>query len=219
MEIEPGAEFVVELLGPGYVLSAEWVDLPKSFYESENGIILISSSVIDHPFKPRMVLLPPFPICDAIESNSFEELREFASEGRLTAIVLLRLGNYAVGIAENEQLVITKTGSRYVKGQHRKGGQSSNRFRRNREKWIRELFDEASEILKSRINQYPGEIDHVVLGGDRVVLGQFLKRADLDRSLMQGLLPQRLSVAQPGRKSLDDAVHELWSYRVVEYPN
>jgi len=219
MEIEPGAEFVVELLHPGHTLDAEWGDLPKSFYESENGIILISSSVIDQPFKPRMVLLPPFPIRVGSETNSFEEIREFASAGRVTAIVLLRLGNYAVGVAENEQLAITKTGSRYVKGQHRKGGQSSNRFRRNREKWIRELFDEASEILKSRIDQYPGKIDHVVLGGDRVVLGQFLKRADLAQPLMDGLLPQRLAVAQPGRKSLDEAVRELWSYRVIEYPN
>ncbi|MDP6667115.1 MAG: Vms1/Ankzf1 family peptidyl-tRNA hydrolase [Dehalococcoidia bacterium] len=215
-EIEVGAEFVVELLPHGYVLPGEWEWLPRSAGESENGIVLINAEVRPSALQPRVALLPPFPITDTSKSNSFDDLRKFISEPRAVGIILLRLGHYAVGIAEDGELVTTKSGSRYVKGQHRKGGQSSNRFRRNREKWIRELFDSAGEIAKSRFSEYPGQIDHLALGGDRVVLGQFLKRVKLPDGLAERVLPNRLPVDQPGRKALDTAVHDAWSFRVFE---
>ena len=215
-EIEAGAEFVVELHPAGYTLSEEWEWLPRSAKESENGIVLITAEVRPSAPQPRTALLPPFPIGTASESNSFDDLRSFISEPRTLGIILLRLGHFAVGIAEDGILVTTKTGSRYVKGQHRKGGQSSNRFRRNREKWIRELFDQAGEIATSRFRDYPGRIDHLALGGDRVVLGRFLKRVKLPDDLPERVLPDRLRVDRPGRAALDSAVHDAWSFRVFE---
>lgn len=215
-EIEPGAEFVVELCPADYTLPTAWDWLPKSASDSKNGIVLISVEVKPSEPQPRLAMLPPFPISTASESNSFDDLRKFISEPRTLGIILLRLGHYAVGIAEDGKLVTTKTGSRYVKGQHRKGGQSSNRFRRNREKWIRELFDQAGEIARSRFSEYPGHIDHVVLGGDRVVLGQFIKRVKLPEGLPERVLSNRLPVDQPGRAALDSAVRNAWSFRLFE---
>ncbi len=223
-EIAAGGEFVVELRPAGYTLPEEWEWLPKSARNSETGIILVSSEVKPpHPLPspaprplPLAALMPTFPIIAASESDSFDTLRSFISEPVTLGIILLRLGHFAVGIAENGQLVTTKTGSRYVKGQHRKGGQSSSRFRRNREKWIRELFDQAGEIARSRFRDYPGRIDHLALGGDRVVLGQFLKRVKLPADLAERVLPVRLPVTRPGRDALDSAVHDAWSFRVFE---
>ena len=60
------------------------------------------------------------------------------------AVVLVRLGGYAVGVFEGEQLVASKVGSRFVKGRHKKGGSSANRFRRRREEQERELIDAAA---------------------------------------------------------------------------
>lgn len=216
-EIEPGSKFVIELLPSGYSLDEEWYSLPRSAHESENGIVLISVETPPSELQPLMALLPPFPIASASESNSFDDLRNFTSQPRAIGIILLRLGHWAVGIAEDGELVTTKTGSRYVKGQHRKGGQSSNRFRRGREKWIRELFDQAGEVASSRFGEYPGELDFLLLGGDRVVLGQFLKRVNLPDDLSERVLPNRVAVDQPGRKALDDAVRDAWSFRVFEY--
>ena len=216
LEIEPGTEFVVELLPAGYSLGEEWASLPRSAQDSENGIVLISA--VDPPAetKPRLALLPPFPITKPSESNSFGDLRAFAAEHHAVAIILLRLGHWAVAIAEDGELVVTKAGSRYVKNQHRKGGQSSNRFRRGREKWIRELFDKVGEEASSRFRDYPGELEFLSLGGDRVVLGQFLKRVKLPDGIGDRALPNRVSVDQPGRKALDSAVRDAWSYRVYE---
>ena len=215
-EIEAGAEFIVELRPASYTLAEEWEWLPRSANDSENGIVLVSAEVRPSAPQPRIALLPPFPIGTASETNSFGELRRFISEPRTLGIILLRLGHYAVGIAEDGKLVTTKTGSRYVKGQHRKGGQSSNRFRRNREKWIRELFDQAGEVASSRFREYPGRIDHLALGGDRVVLGQFLKRVKLPGDLPERVLPVRLQVDRPGRAALDSAVRDAWSFRLFE---
>lgn len=216
-EIEPGTEFVVEMLPAGYSLGEEYVSLPRSAQDSENGIILINSVDSVAGVRPRLALLPPFPIIEPSESNSFEYLRLFAAKHHAIGIILLRLGHWAVAIAEDGELVVTKTGSRYVKGQHRKGGQSSNRFRRGREKWIRELFDQAGEVASSRFREYPGHLEFLSLGGDRVVLGQFLKRVKLPDGIGDRALPNRVSVDQPGRKALDDAVREAWSYRIYEF--
>ena len=215
-EIEPGAEFIVELLPAGYSLGAEWESLPKSAQDSDNGIILISAVVPPSDVQPRMAMLPPFPIVEPSESNSFTDLRAFISKHHTIGIILLRLGHWAVAIAEDGKLVVTKTGSRYVKNQHRKGGQSSNRFRRGREKWIRELFDKAGEEASARFRDYPGYLEFLSLGGDRVVLGGFLKRIKLPDDLGERALPNRLPVDQPGRKALDDAARDAWSYRVYE---
>ena len=215
-EIEPGANFIVELLPAGYSLGEEWSSLPKSAQSDENGIVLISSVVAPSELMPRMAMLPPFPITESSESSSYEDLRALISKHQVVGIILLRLGHWAVAIAEDGKLGVTKTGSRYVKSQHKKGGQSSNRFRRGREKWIRELFDQAGEVASTRFRDYAGHIDYLSLGGDRVVLGRFLKRVKLPNDIGERVLPNRIAVDQPGRKALDSAVLDAWSYRVYE---
>ena len=215
-EIEPGAEFVVELLEAGYSLDEEWESLPKSVQGFENGIVLISVAITVSEWKPFLALLPPFPISQSSESNSFDDFRKFVMLPRTIGIILLRLGHWAFAIAEDGDLAVTKTGTRYVKGRHRKGGQSSNRFRRGREKWIRELFDQVGEAACSRLSDYPGQIDFLSLGGDKVVLGRFLKRVKLPDCLNDRVLPNHLPVNQPGRDALDAAVRDAWSYRVFE---
>lgn len=215
-EIEPGANFVVELLPARYSLGEEWSALPKSAQSDENGIVLISSVIAPSKPQPRLAMLPPFPITESNESSSFDDLRTFISKQQVVGIILLRLGHWAVAIAEDGKLVVTKTGSRYVKSQHKKGGQSSNRFRRGREKWIRELFDQAGEIASARFRDYPGHIDFLSVGGDRVVLGRFLKRVKLPDDIGERVLPNRAAVDQPGRKALDSAVLDAWSFRVYE---
>ena len=133
-------------------------------------------------------------------------------------MILLRLGHYAVGIAEDERLVASKTGGRYVKGRQRQGGQSASRFQRNREKWVRELFDAAGKVARSQFSEYPKQIDWLVLGGDRQVLGQFLKRVELPLGLGERISAWRVPVERPGQAALEDAVISAWSSRLYEPP-
>ena len=144
----------------------------------------------------------------------FRALRAHLAQPVTVGIILLRLGYYAVGVARDEGLVVTKTGSRYVKGSHRAGGQSANRFKRNREKWIREFFDEACDVARTRFAQSPGPIDWLALGGDRQVLYRFLKRCPQLSDLAGRTTPWPVPVNRPGRTALNDAVRYVWSSRV-----
>ena len=56
----------------------------------------------------------------------------------------------------------------------------------------------------------------MALGGDRVVLGQFLKRVKLPDGLPERVLTNRLPVNRPGRAALDSAVRDAWSFRVFD---
>ena len=217
LEMEPGAVFSTDASLPGSPPPAGWEWLPRSARDSPSGLFTVSGTVQDLPSKPRLAIAPPFPVLRQGES-SFDDIRALLNHRWTVAIILLRLGHYAVGIAEDERLVASKVGARYVKNRQRQGGQSTNRFARNRDKWIRELFDEAGEVARSRFEEYEGRIDWLALGGDRLVLAQFLKRVRLPEGLAERLLPWQVPVERPGRSALEPAVRDAWASRVYESP-
>jgi len=90
---------------------------------------------------------PPFGLAHARVYDEVElgPLFEALDEDHLVAALLVRLGGYAVGVLEGERLVASKVGTRFVKGKHKKGGSSSNRFRRRRDEQARALIEAAAE--------------------------------------------------------------------------
>ena len=202
----------IAFLLPGDAADAGWEWLPDAARGSETGLALVRTESFE------IVVAPPFPM----ERPSGREapegplapLRQLLLRRRLVAVVLLRLGAYAVGILHDGHLVLSKTGTRYVRGRHRAGGQSQRRFERNREKWVRELFDEVCEVCRSRMGPYIGELQHLAIGGDPHVLGQFLKRCEWLAPLADRLLPSRLPVRRPGLAALGRAGQAVWSSRV-----
>ena len=76
-------------------------------------------------------------------------LLEEIARDHLVAVLLVRLGGYAVGMLEGERIVTSKVGSRFVKNRHKKGGSSANRFRRRREEQAKALIEEAAEVAAS----------------------------------------------------------------------
>ena len=189
-----------------------WEWLPRAARESPAGLALVEHYDVGQ--RHEIAVAPPFPITDASEDDGLSALRTHMAQPATVGIILLRLGYYAIGVARDQTLVVTKTGSRYVKGSHRAGGQSANRFRRNREKWIREFFDEACEVARTRFAQSPGSIDWLALGGDRQVLSRFLKHCPQLSDLAERTTPWPVPVNRPGRAALDDAVRHVWSSRV-----
>ncbi|NQW18038.1 MAG: hypothetical protein HQ478_11205 [Chloroflexi bacterium] len=156
-----------------------------------------------------------FPTPVALDDfDSLERLIEFITIPRLVAIVLLRLGAYSVGLAKDGDLLVTKSDTRYVKGQHKKGGQSQRRFERNREKWVRELFDKACRDFKERVGERSREVNHLALGGDRQVLNSFVKRCPEVAKLADRKLPVLLRVDRPNTTALKECVRGLWIWRV-----
>ena len=165
-----------------------------------------------------LVVTPPFglehegeyevvragPLLDALEV-----------EPRVAAL-LVRLGGYAVGVFEGEGLVASKVGTRFVKGRHKKGGSSSNRFRRRRGEQERELVDAAAADAGRVLGPWRDRVEHVALGGDRAAVDGVLGvRADL-AWLREKALPRLFAVPEPRMRVLEALPYDLYAVEVEE---
>ncbi len=196
------------LVPAGEEVDEDW--LSRSARRNDTGLLVASGANL------HIVIAPPFPLTSpgAVWAGpEFSAFEQHLRRDRIVAILLLRLGAYAVGVARDEVLVQSKTGRRYVHGRHRAGGQSQRRFQRNREKWMRELFDEACEVARQRFSEVDGTFDFLALGGDRHVLRQFMKRCPAVADLAPQL-PGIVPVDRPRRDELEPACESIWSCHV-----
>jgi hypothetical protein len=188
-------------------------DIAKVIKESETGAILLWSTA-----EARLVL-PPFPVESAATLQGWDSgpLRSTLDRSRTILVLLLRLSGYAIGIFDGERLIQSKTGTRFVKGRHRKGGSSSGRFARRREEQARALMDKTSQLLGEHIEAYPGRIDHFLLGGDRLTLLAFEKRCPYVARLDSIRLHRILNVERPSLKALRALPRLMYMSRVITF--
>ncbi len=132
------------------------------------------------------------------------------------AVLLVRLGGFAVGVFEGQRLVASKVGTRFVKGRHKKGGSSANRFRRRREEQERELIDAAAQEAARVLGPWRDRVAHVALGGDRSAVSRVLEsRSDL--AWLRPLALERFfDVSDPRLRVLEALPYQLYAAKVVE---
>ena len=131
------------------------------------------------------------------------------------AVVMIRLGRYAVGVLDGDALVASKTDTRYVKSRHRAGGSSQRRFERSRERLVRELYDKTCAVASDVLRPFADSLDYVLLGGEKQTVGGLLRRCETLRRLEPITLQRRLNVRKPGQAALEGVHAEVWSSRVV----
>ncbi|WP_288800221.1 acVLRF1 family peptidyl-tRNA hydrolase [uncultured Arsenicicoccus sp.] len=91
------------------------------------------------------------------------------------ALVLVRRGRYAVGLADGEGLLAHTAGSRYVQSRTAAGGWSQQRYQRRRGNQADALVRHvADEVVRLAEPLGPGWARAVVLGGDRGLAEQVL---------------------------------------------
>ena len=205
----------IQYIQAGTSLDALWSWAPTSLNDSIHGLVLVKTPGWN------LIIDPPFPIdLPSIGQNTsdFTLLKELLGRPRTIAIILLRLGRYAIGIVESHRLVVHKTGTRYVHGQHRAGGQSQRRFERNREQWITQLFDEVCGLAQKQFRGHRGQIDHLAFGGDQHVISRFKKRCPFLTEFSNKILRRRIHVEKPGLVSLERAALNLWGSKVYRSP-
>jgi peptide subunit release factor 1 (eRF1) len=159
-----------------------------------------------------IVVKPPFGLAHAREYERAElgPLFEALEADHLVAVLLVRLGGYAVGVLEGDRLVASKVGTRFVKGKHKKGGSSANRFRRRREEQARALIEEAAEVAASVLGPWRGRVEFVALGGDRRAVEEVLKSPELSW-LAERALPRFFDVPDPRQRVLERLPYDLYS--------
>src|SRR5205823_6850474 len=111
----------------------------------------------------------------AYDTVELEPLFEEIARDHVVAVLLVRLGGYAVGVFEGERLVASKVGSRFVKNRNKKGGSSSNRFRRRREEQAKALVREAGDVAATILGPWRDRAEFAALGGDRSAVDATLR--------------------------------------------
>jgi hypothetical protein len=156
---------------------------------------------------------PSFGLAHAREYETVQlgPLFEALDEDHVVAALLVRLGGYAVGVFEGERLVASKVGTRFVKGKHKKGGSSANRFRRRREEQARALIEEAAEVTARVLEPWGGRIEFVALGGDRKAIDDVLKASPQLAWLRDKALPRFFDVPDPRQRVLERLSYDLYA--------
>jgi peptide subunit release factor 1 (eRF1) len=130
----------------------------------------------DPPFPP----LPDAALGDA-EAFVTAPLLEHVARERVVGVLLVRLGGHAAGVFAGTRLVASKVGRRPVHGRHRAGGSSAGRFARRRENQARQAFAGAADVAARVLLPHAGDLEALVLGGDRRALAAVLEDARLRR--------------------------------------
>jgi Actinobacteria/chloroflexi VLRF1 release factor len=156
---------------------------------------------------------PPFGLAHEGDYGHVElgPLFEALAEDHLVAALLVRLGGYAVGVLDGEQLVDSKVGTRFVKGKHKKGGSSANRFRRRREEQARVLVGVAAETALRVLEPWRARVEYVALGGDRRAIDDALATDDRLDWLRERALPRFFTVPGPRLRELERLPYELYA--------
>jgi hypothetical protein len=140
---------------------------------------------------------PPFPPVEG-------DLLAHVARERVVGVLLVRLGGHAAGVFRGTQLLDSKVGTRPVHGRHRAGGSSSGRFARRRAGQARVALHAAADVAV-RVLRAPaeaGELDAVVLGGDRSALTTVLE--DVRLAAVRRLAVARvLDVGDPRMRVLE----------------
>jgi hypothetical protein len=167
-----------------------------------------------------LTVRPPFGLAHegAYETVELGPLFEALAEDHVVAALLVRLGGFAVGVFEGERLVVSKIGSRFVKGRHKKGGSSSNRFRRRREEQARALVEAAAGTANQVLEPHKARIEFAALGGDRRAVEETLAAEPRLAWLSERALPRFFTTRDPRFRELERLPYALYSAEVRTEP-
>lgn len=146
---------------------ARWADAHGGIASADAGETVVTYTAQDGAV---VECEPPFPPLRG-------DLLEHVARERTVGVLLVRLGGHAAGVFRGVRLVDSKVDSKLVHGRHRKGGSSSGRFARRRAGQARVALEAAADVAV-RVLRAPaeaGQLDAVVLGGDRSALGTVLE--------------------------------------------
>jgi Actinobacteria/chloroflexi VLRF1 release factor len=149
-------------------------------------------------------LLPFIPAEADAATDLVGALAAHAAAPLVTALVLVRRGGFAVGIARGATLEQSKVGSRYVQSRTAAGGWSQQRFARRREGQAKGLVRAAAAAWAELPRGASATPTVLVTGGDRSLCEQVL--AEGAARDLRGLVSRRhLDVPDPRLAVLQQA--------------
>ena len=140
-----------------------------------------------------------------------------ALASRRVGVLLVRLGGHAAGVFDGTRLVTSKVGSRQVHGRSAAGGQSQQRFARRREGQVRVALAAAADNAAATLVPVAGDLDALVLGGDRHALATVM--SDIRLAALRPLVVEpRLDVPEPRLRVLTQTPQLFRAVRIHVRP-
>ncbi len=164
----------------------------------------------------RVEVTPPFPfdVWEHAERIETAPLRAHLTAPRLVGLLVVRLGGYGAGVYADERLVSGRHGVRFVKNRNKKGGSSSNRFRRRRVEQARDAYDRACALAEEILAPHAPALDEFVVAGYRAGIDEVLARSPFLAGLREHALTLPVHVPELRRAVLEGLGRELWSSTV-----
>lgn len=193
-------------------------ELPSPIPELDTGHLsrAATGSVIFWGETACYLIRPPFPIREELSAAGCQTapLRLLLEKEYTVALILVRLGAYGVGLFRGEKLLASKVGTGLVHARHKKGGSSSGRFARHREKQAETFFSRVCAHLRDKIEPDLAGLDFVIYGGEKHTVSSFRKQCSFTGQLDGRTLDYLLNVREPKQASLEAAIGDAWSSRV-----
>ncbi len=167
----------------------------------------------------KYVVLPPFPVMEKHFAHGYDvgPLRSRLKRDFAVALVLIRLGAYAIGVCQGEKLITSKVGTGLVHARHRQGGSSSARFRRHREKQIETFLTRVCDHVREQLEPHAWMLDYITYGGARTTILLLQKQCAFLQQFDNHTLPSLLDIPDPRQAVLEAAVTRVWSSSVIEW--
>jgi len=188
-------------------------ELIDSVTKSKTGAILLWGAAHRH------LILPPFPMTETqvFDGYHVEPLLSQLRKDLTIALVLVRLGESAVGVFQGEKCLSSKVGTGLVHSRHRQGGSSSQRFERHRQKQMEMFFERVCGHAREHLEPYVKQMDYVVYGGERKTLQLFRKQCNFLKAFDDRVFPRTLNIRKPRQATLEEAITEVWSSTLIEW--
>ena len=188
-------------------------DLTELVVGSETGTVLFWG------IARRYLVLPPFPLTESYLTYGYdvEPLRSLLQRDFILALILVRMGAYAVGVCQKERVIDSKVGTGLVHARHKKGGSSQHRFERHREKQIEQFLGRVCCHVRERLEPHIRALDYVVYGGAQTTILSLRKRCPFLRQFDDRILSPLLTIPEPRRAVLETAIGQVWSSSLTEW--
>jgi peptide subunit release factor 1 (eRF1) len=198
-------------LGPG--IEDALPDIAEAVAHSKTGAVLLWGE------QGKYLVLPPFPIKESLFASGYdvEPIRELLLKELTVALILLRLGAYAVGVFQGEKLLSSKVGTGLVHSRHRQGGSSAHRFERHREKQMEYFFTRVCGHVREHLEPHLQQVDYVIYGGETHTLLSFRKQCAFLQQFNECTLGTSLNVREPKQATLEAAISQVWSSTVIQW--
>ena len=165
------------------------------------------------------LVLPPFPVGELHRTGFIDTdpLKSLLGRDYTIALVLVRLGSFAVGVCRGEKLLGSKVGTGNIHGRHKKGGSSAHRFERHRDKQIEYFLTRVCRHSREHIEPHLPELDYLVYGGARTTIQLLQKQCEFIARIVTPTLPPLYDIPEPRQPVLETAIGRVWSSTVIEW--